>query len=67
VSKVDAGWDAALEWAAAMIDTGYPNAGERVDPHAIAMTLRAKKGDVDLERVGLEIAMQVYRQKQANV
>ena len=62
-SNVRAGWAAALEWAALMIETGYPEGSERPSADALAMTLRAKKGDVDLLRVGMEVASQVFDQR----
>lgn len=35
------GWNAALEWAAGFIESGYPTLGDRADPRALAMSLRA--------------------------
>ena len=67
VSKVRSGWDGALEWAAQMIETGYPETAERPSPAALAMTLRAKKGDVDPVHTGVAVAQQVFeRRKRAS-
>lgn len=63
IGKVRSGWDGALEWAAQMIETGYGSIP--VSPQSIAMTLRAKKGDVELVHTGLATAMQVYEQKRS--
>jgi hypothetical protein len=62
VSKVEAGWTAALEWAARYVET-HP--APLPSPENLAMTIRAKKADVDMEAVGLATAMQVYEQKRA--
>jgi hypothetical protein len=64
-SKTRAGWDAALEWAAQMIETGYPEGSDPPSPAALAMTLRAKKGDVDSVETGVAISMQVFNAKRA--
>jgi hypothetical protein len=61
VSKTQAGWDAALEWAARMIEAGYPPGSPPPDAAALAMTIRAKKGDADLVLLGVATAEQVFR------
>lgn len=63
MSKTRTGWDAALEWAARMIETGYPAGSAPPSPSALAMTLRARKGDVDLQLTGEAVATQVFESK----
>lgn len=62
--KTVAGWNAALEWAAGMIEGGYPDDAPAT-PSALAMTIRAKRDDVDLLLTGLESAKQVFHQARA--
>lgn len=36
-------YDSALEWVARMIETGYPQPGDKADIRALVMTIRAGK------------------------
>lgn len=60
MSKTRRGWNAALEWAARLIETDGEGGAQPSSHAALAMTFRAKKGNVDLELVGREVATDVY-------
>jgi hypothetical protein len=60
MGNVRAGWDAALEWAAQMIEAGYPPDAPPPNALDLAMTLRAKKGDVDMLQVGMAVATKAF-------
>jgi len=59
------GWNAALEWAAKMIETGYPPSAPPPNALDLAMTLRAKKNDVDMVEVGLVVCMSAFEAHRA--